>query len=89
MGRWKPTEERIEYFKNMFPIKFNEELTLYMLNDDVEVKVDKNNTRDYYFNMIDNNGYKYYQNIHHVLSTSKFAKKLNRFFYNNPYTSLF
>ena len=36
--------------------------------------------------MIDNNGYKYYQNIHHVLSTSKFAKKLNRFFYNNPYT---
>ncbi len=86
MGRWKPTEERIEYFKNMFPIKFNEELTLYMLNDDVEVKVDKNNTRDYYFNMIDNNGYKYYQNIHHVLSTSKFAKKLNRFFYNNPYT---
>ena len=26
MGRWKPTEERIEYFKNTFPIKFNEEL---------------------------------------------------------------
>lgn len=86
MGRWKSTEERIEYFKNMFPIKFNEEVTLYTLNDDVEVKINKSNARDYYFNIIDNNGYKYYQNIHHVLSARKYAKCLNKFFYNNPYT---
>lgn len=86
MGKAKPTQERIEYFKNMFPLKFSETITLYLLNDDVEVTLDSSNLRNYNFNMIDNEGYKYKQNIHHTLSTRKTAKCLNRFFYNNPYT---
>lgn len=86
MGRWKPTNERIQYFKNMFPYKYNENITLYLLNDDVKVTIDSRNTRDYYFNMIDNEGYKYYQNIHHIMSSSSYAKCPARFFANNPYT---
>ena len=31
MGKGKSTEERIKYFKDMFPIKFNDEITLYLL----------------------------------------------------------
>lgn len=86
MGKAKPTEERIEYFKDMFPIKYGDEITLYLLNDNVNVRVDCRNTRDYYFNMVDNYGYKYYQNIHHILSSRNNYSKPNRFFYNNPYT---
>lgn len=71
MGKGKSTEERIKYFKDMFPIKFNDEITLYLLDEKVDVVIDNQNLRNYYFNVIDNDGYKYRQNIHHILSSRK------------------
>lgn len=86
MGKGKSTEERIKYFKDMFPIKFNDEITLYLLDEKVDVVIDSQNLRNYYFNVIDNDGYKYRQNIHHILSSRKNYKCPARFFANNPYT---
>lgn len=86
MGKSIPTEKRIEYFKNMFPLVFNEDITLFILNDEVKVSIEPGGARDCYFNLVDNHGYKYFQSIHHVLMAKKSYNKLNRFFYNNPYT---
>lgn len=86
MGKGKSTEERIKYFKDMFPIKFNDEITLYLLDEKVDVVIDNQNLRNYYFNVIDNDGYKYRQNVHHILSSRKNYKCPARFFANNPYT---
>lgn len=86
MGKSISTEERIEYFKNMFPLVFNKDVTLFILNDEVKVSIESGGARDCYFNLVDNHGYKYFQSIRHVLMAKKSYNKLNRFFYNNPYT---
>lgn len=78
-------EERIKELKSLFPIQFNEDISLYMLNEDIEIVQNKNGYK-YIFNIVDNEGYKYRQDYHHVISSRSYAKRPCRFFCNNPYT---
>ena len=77
-------EQKYNKIKNSFPYKYSEGLTLYLNGEIVVEHDDRNGSNEYYLDLIDQDGYRYF-----IESSSVFhnqAKSLNRFFKRNKYT---
>lgn len=77
-------EEKLNNIKNSFPYKFSEDLILYLNGDIIVEHNNKLRSYEYYIDLIDQYGYKYYLEAGNVLYST--AKSLNRFFKRNKYT---
>lgn len=77
-------KEQIKIIKQHFPMQFND-ITLNLMNKEIEVTKNPNGGRNYYVYLIDDKNYKY-KIIYNSLKNHKNQKSLNRFFYGNPYT---
>ena len=83
----KNVNKQIEVILNSFPVKFSETITYNLLNNDIEVIYnEKEKSRKYLVNIIDDYGYKYRIDFHHMMSSRGRYECLNRFFYGNKYT---
>lgn len=83
----KNVNQQLEVILNSFPVKFSETVTYNLLNDDIEVIYNENvKSRKYLVNIIDDYGYKYCVDFHHMMSSRGRYECLNRFFYYNPFT---
>jgi len=83
----KNVEKQLEIILSKFPMKFSEEVTLDLLNNNIDVcYIEKMKCRKYKLNLIDNEGYKYLADYNNILNTIGKIRNPNRFFYNNPYT---
>lgn len=85
MGLKDISDEKIDKLRSNFPVKFNDDITLYLLNDNVFKRETKCEIVCA-FDLIDNYGYKYRQDYHHILSAKRTYKEPRRFFFNNPFT---
>lgn len=85
--RTKNVHKQLETVLNAFPMQFTEDITYELLNDDIEVVyTEKEKSRKYFVNIIDNYGYKHRAEYNHIMSSRGKSKCLTRFFYGNPYT---
>ena len=83
----KNVNKQLETIINTFPIQFSESVAYDLLNDDIEVIYnEKEKSRKYLVNIIDNYGYKYRISFHHMMNSRGRYECLTRFFYGNPYT---
>lgn len=83
----KNVNKQLETVLNAFPMQFTEDITYELLNDDIEVVyIEKEKSRKYFVNIIDNYGYKHRAEYNHIMSSRWKSKCLTRFFYGNPYT---
>lgn len=83
----KNVNKQLETVLNAFPIQFAEDIVYKLLNDYVDVVYnEKEKSRSYYVNIIDNYGYKHRVEYNHMMSSREKSKCLTRFFYGNPYT---
>lgn len=73
----KNVHKQIKKVLSSFPLKYSDDITLYLLDNNVEVKYDdKLRYRKYFIRVIDNDEYKYFVDYHHVKSTvGKYKKK--------------
>ena len=86
MGKLK-IEEHSEMIRNSFPFQYSKNTTLFLINDSVEfIKASGKEGNKYIIHLVDNEGYKYRVDYHHLKSSHKIYKNPNRFFMNNPYT---
>ena len=77
----KNVNKQIEVILNSFPVKFSETITYNLLNNDIEVIYnEKEKSRKYLVNIIDDYGYKYRIDFHHMMSSRGRYECLNRFF---------
>ena len=83
----KNVNKQLETVLSAFPMRFTEEITYELLNDDIEVVyIEKEKSRKYFVNIVDNYGYKHHAEYNHIMSSRGKSKCLTRFFYGNPYT---
>lgn len=83
----KNVNKQLETIIGTFPIQFSESVSYDLLNDDIEVIYnEKEKSRKYLVNLIDNYGYKYRISFHHMMNSRGRYECLTRFFYGNPYT---
>lgn len=83
----KNVNKQLTTVLNAFPIQFTEDIVYELFNYDVDVVYNqKEKSRNYYVNIIDNYGYKHRVEYNHIMSSRGKSKCLTRFFYGNPYT---
>lgn len=83
----KNVNKQLETVLSAFPMRFTEEITYELLNDDIEVVyIEKEKSRKYFVNIVDNYGYRHHAEYNHIMSSRGKSKCLTRFFYGNPYT---
>ena len=80
----KSVEKQIELNKSKFPITIDN--VTYNTFGDVGVLHKDSGHYMYYFNLIDNEGYKYYITYNSITNAANQHKPLNRFFKGNKYT---
>lgn len=76
-------KNQLDIIKKEFPFKFTTDYILYLI--DITIN-HANGGNNYMLTLIDNYGYKYYQDYKHIKSAVKYAKELNKFFKRNPFT---
>ena len=83
----KNVNKQLETVISAFPVQFTDEITYDLLNDEIDVVYnEKEKSRNYYINIIDNYGYKHRTEYHHFMASRGKSKCITRFFYGNPYT---
>lgn len=80
----KNVKRQIEIYKSKFPISINE-LT-YNICGNIDVTYKNGGHHLYWFNLVDNYGYKYYVNYNNVVVAQRNQTQFKRFFKGNKYT---
>jgi len=89
MSKWtqetrdKVTNIELEKIRNTFPLEYSDNCILFLNDVNVIYKAGGNT---YLVDLIDDSGYRYYINYHHVLSAKGRYAELNKFFKRNKYT---
>ena len=77
-------EKQVKIYESKFPIVIDN--ITYNIFGDVDITHANKNCYIYHFNLIDNEGYKYYLNYSNIIAALNTKILLNRFFKRNKYT---
>lgn len=77
-------EKQVKIYESKFPIVIDN--ITYNIFGDIDITHANKNCYIYYFNLIDNEGYKYYLNYSNIIAVLNTKILLNRFFKRNKYT---
>lgn len=85
--RVKNIDKQKKIILDTFPVQFSENIIYNLLSNNIDVIYnEKERSRKYIVDIIDNYGYKYHIDFHHMMSSRGRYDCLNRFFYGNIYT---
>ena len=85
--RVKNIDKQKNIILDTFPVQFSENIIYNLLSNNIDVIYnEKERSRKYIVDIIDNYGYKYHIDFHHMMSSRGRYDCLNRFFYGNIYT---